>query len=185
MIGLLVFLAAQSAAAAPERAYDIRTFDQAWQDFERFCVAPLPSPRRFAAAMDSAGIHWRRVPRTPEQIWGSGNEWRSSIGEITYHYTPDIVHVIGGPACHLEFRTDAAYRHDEAAALVERRLGLPRGTDSGGRRAMQMRCEMRRADGMDIRVFLSSNIAVPGGTGARLSISRRNLAPLPREMTGR
>ncbi|HTU12931.1 MAG TPA: hypothetical protein VMG08_18725 [Allosphingosinicella sp.] len=187
-MSLLLLLSAfgQAAAAPAEPAYEARPFAQALQDFERLCVTPLPSQPAFIAAMDAGAVGWRRVPRTADEIFGSGLKWRApAIGQITYHYNERIVHVIGGPACHLEFRTDASFRHDAAAASVERQLGLPPGTDTSDRRTTQNEWEMRRADGMEIRVFLTSNVAVPGGPGARLSISRRNLAPLPREMTGR
>jgi hypothetical protein len=180
---IALFLAAAQTGAEP--AYEVRAFDRALQDFERFCIAPLPSPRRFAEAMDGAGIRWRPVEKTPDEIFGRGHSWRAPLGQITYRHNPETQRHLAGPACHLEFRTDADYRHAAAAALVERRLALPAGTDNSNRSQVQMQWDMRRADGMHIRVFLSSNIAMAGGTGARLSISRRDLTPIPREESRR
>ncbi|MEA3046803.1 MAG: hypothetical protein QOJ53_1135 [Sphingomonadales bacterium] len=181
ILAALLSAAIAQPDAAPAPAFETRTFEQAWQTFESICVTPLPSPQRFVDAMHATGLRWRKVDKTPAQIFGLGNSWRSTIGEITYRYRPELQHLLAGPACHLEFRTGEHYAHAEAADAVQRRIALPPGRDTGNRREPQTRWETRFAGGMAVRVFLTSNVAVAGGSGARLSISRRDTTPLRRE----
>ena len=179
----LLGMAAAQGSAEPSVPSDILAFEQALATFQRICVDTLPSPQGFTTAMNAIGIRWRKVDKTPAEIFGTGNSWQSTLGEISYH-NPAYSHVTrGGPACHFEFRPDHRYGHAQAAAALAVALGLPAGRDTGNRRQPQMRWESDLPSGMRIRVFLTSNVELNGGSGARLSISVRH--PLPPELERR
>lgn len=48
--------------------------------FRELCVTPLPSPEGFVAAINAGGARWHRLDRTPAEISGIGNGWRSGRG---------------------------------------------------------------------------------------------------------
>ena len=58
----MLLLAALIQGAAAEPGYEARPFADALQDFERLCVAPLPSPIAFTEAM-----RYRTMTRTPRE----------------------------------------------------------------------------------------------------------------------
>jgi hypothetical protein len=179
MLALSVSQPTAEAATTPETL----TFEQALRTFRQVCVDTLPSPRAFTSTMNTIGVRWRRVDKTPAEIFGTGNSWRSTLGEVTYHNPPYSHITLFGPACHLVFRTDDGYAHAPASAMIGDLLGLPAGTDTGRTGEPQTRWEAERENGMRIRVFLTSNVNAIGGRAARLSISVRR--PLPPELERR
>lgn len=183
-VAVISWLALAAAQAGPEPATpEVLTFERALQTFQRVCVDTLPDPHAFTDAMNTIGVRWRKIDKSPAEIFGTGNSWRSTLGEITYHNPPYRGITLGGPACHFEFHPDNRYVHAEASAALRAILNLPVGRDTGRPREPQMRWETELANGMSIRVFLTSNVEIIGGRGARLSISRRH--PLPPELDRR
>jgi hypothetical protein len=161
------------AAESPE----ILTTDQALATFRQLCVDPLPSPQRFVEAMNTSGLHWRKVDKTPDEVFALGNSWRSARGMISYH----VPHYKsqGSPACHFEWRPGSGYDHGVVAAALTAALGLPKGKNTGSRREPQRRWETTRADRMMIRVFLTSIREGADSWTVRFSISRLDPDALP------
>jgi hypothetical protein len=168
-------------APVTESPGEVLTTDQALALFRQLCVDPLPSPQRFVEAMNTSGLRWQKVAKTPEEVYGLGNSWRSARGMITYH----VPHYEsqGSPACHFEWRPEPGYDHAAVAAAVAAALGLPKGKNIGSRREPQMRWETTRRDRMMIRVFLTSIDNGADGWTVRFSISRLDPnALIPREV---
>lgn len=140
--------------------------------FREMCVDTMPSANRFAARLGADRSGWipyeRRGRRGGRVI---GHAWRSSRGELFYLNLPGLAHREINPGCHYAFRTAPGFRQDEAAALLAQALGLDAGRRTGNRRAPQTRWEGRLANGLRVRVFLSSAIEGMDGPAARLSIS--------------
>src|SRR5205085_5865323 len=162
-----------AAAAPPARgdapAAKVLSFDEALATFRTLCVEPLPSPERFVAAMNASGIGWRTVRKSEGEVFGTGNSWRSEIGQVTYH-NPPYADITGfGPACHLEWRVSADYDHRRAATALAAALSLPPGEETGKAAEPQTKWEAPRPDGLNVRYFLSTAQPGPEGRTARLS----------------
>jgi len=172
LIGLVTLLPAASVLAQSP-AFEAQSLPEAFAVFDEFCVKPLPSVDEFVAALNRSDLDWERVQRRERvRRLDPPNYFQSRAGELSYVIADGLPTSMGSPTCHSTFRTDAAYSHDEAAALVAARLNLGEGASERTRRSPQTKWEAITGDGMAIRVFLTSNVELDGERAARLSISR-------------
>jgi len=165
------FSLASAATVAQASSSEVQSFPDAFAVFEEYCVQPLPSPDAFLAALRASTLGWQRVEKRERRL-DPPNYFQGRVGELSYVLADNLPTNIGSPTCHFEFKTNSTYQHDEAAQLVAAELNLGAGTSEGTRRRPQTKWETRTAEGMPIRVFLSSNVDVDDGPRARLSISR-------------
>ena len=95
--------------------------DEAIRIFQRLCVAPLPSPERFAESMNGSGLRWRKVRKSEAEVFGVGNSWRSALGEVTYQLVGGLRSGMGyaGAATLESLRTGARFMRVTTAGREE------------------------------------------------------------------
>ncbi len=160
-----------SADQAPGDAFTPIPVAAAIAHFRRVCVETLPESRTFRTALNAEPAGWRRYQKRIRGSAAIGHFWRSPLGEISYVNLPGLSHPETNPACHYAFRTGPDFSHEEAARALAQAIGLDPGRQTGTRRAPQTHWEGRLANGMRVRVFLSSGVQDVGEPASRLSIS--------------
>lgn len=139
--------------------------------FRRLCVASMPDPQRFAAALAAEPPGWTAFEKKDGEVTILGRFWRSAQGELSYVNLPDATFLETNPACHFSFGTGVDYSHDQAAQLLAGAMSLGAGKQTGRKRAPQTRWEARLPDGTRVRIFLSSAVFGMEGPAATLSVS--------------
>src|SRR5688500_4169041 len=135
------------------------------------CVDTMPDPGAFAVALNAEQPVWIASKKENRGTPVIGHFWRSGRGELSYRYLPGATFIERTPACHYTFRTDADFRHDEAATALAGALRFPAGKTVGSKRAPQTRWDGALANGTRVRVFLSSAVRDVGGPASTLSVS--------------
>ncbi|MEA3032158.1 MAG: hypothetical protein QOH86_174 [Sphingomonadales bacterium] len=171
----ILMIAEPPAPPAAESLPEILTTDQALATFRQLCVDPLPSPQRFVEAMNGSGLHWRKVDKTPDEVFALGNSWRSARGMITYH----VAHwkSQANPACHFEWRPGPGYGHAAVATALAAALGLDKGKNTGSRREPQRRWETTPGPDDDTRVSYLDPRGRGRMDGALLDFAARSRRP--------